>query len=145
MYLLLLGFGVGLSAAGILLAGAGLSIREGSFDSGLFTPGIVAAVGGFLLIGLGLALRTLHRIQRQPRSARLVLVRSFVGQPCWRPCQGLARYSAGVRSPAAPPLLARVPTECCVSVAELLATLNRMPASSAAQPACWARVCRKLE
>ena len=137
MYLLLLGFGVGLSAAGILLAGAGLSIREGRFDSGLFTPGIVAAVGGFLLIGLGLALRTLQRIQRQPRSARLVLVRSFVGQPCWRPCQGLARYSAGVRSPAAPPGLARV--------AELLATLNRMPASSAAQPACWARVCRKLE
>jgi len=64
MYLLLLGFGVGLSAAGVLLAGAGLSVREGSFDSGLFTPGIVAAVGGFLLIGLGLALRTLQRIER---------------------------------------------------------------------------------
>jgi hypothetical protein len=70
MYLLLLGFGVGLSAAGILLAGAGLSIREGSFDSGLFTPGIVAAVGGFLLIGLGLALRTLQRIQRRLRRDR---------------------------------------------------------------------------
>ena len=67
----------------------------------------------------------------EARSARPVLLRSFVGQPCWRPCQGLARYSAGVRSPAAPPRLARVPTECCVSVAELLATLNRMPASSA--------------
>ena len=63
MYLLLLGFGVGLSAAGILLAGAGLSLREGIFDSGLFTPGIVAVVGGFLLIGLGLALRTLQRIE----------------------------------------------------------------------------------
>ena len=63
MYLLLLGFGAGLCAAGALLAGAGLSIREGSFDSGLFTPGIVAAVGGFLLIGLGLALRTLQRIE----------------------------------------------------------------------------------
>jgi hypothetical protein len=68
MYLLLLGFGVGLSAAGI--PGAGLSIREGSFDSGLFTPGIVAAVGGFLLIGLGLALRTLQRIQRRLRRDR---------------------------------------------------------------------------
>ena len=72
MYLLLLGFGVGLSAAGVLLAAAGLSIREGSFDSGLFTPGIVAAVGGFLLIGLGLALRTLQRIERA-LAARSVL------------------------------------------------------------------------
>jgi len=64
MYLLLLGFGVGLSAAGVLLAGADLLIREGSFDPGLFTPGIVAAVGGFLLIGLGLVLRTLQRVER---------------------------------------------------------------------------------
>ena len=64
MYLLLLGFGVVLSAAGILLAAAGLSVREGSFDAGLVTPGIVSAVGGFLLIGLGLALRTLQRIEQ---------------------------------------------------------------------------------
>lgn len=64
MYLLLLGFGVVLGAAGILLAAAGLSVREGSFDAGLVTPGIVSAVGGFLLIGLGLALRTLQRIEQ---------------------------------------------------------------------------------
>jgi hypothetical protein len=64
MYLVLLGFGAVLSVAGIMLAGAGLSLREGSFDAGLFTPGIVAAVGGLLLIGLGLALRTLQQIER---------------------------------------------------------------------------------
>jgi len=64
MYLLLLGFGVVLGAAGILLAAAGLSVREGSFDAGLVTPGIVSAVGGLLLIGLGLALRALQRIEQ---------------------------------------------------------------------------------
>ena len=86
MYLLLLGFGVGLSAAGVLLAGAGLSVREGSFDSGLFTPGIVAAVGGFLLIGLGLALRTLQRIERalaaRARNRRRSLA---LATGCYRP------------------------------------------------------------
>jgi hypothetical protein len=64
MYLVLLGFGTILSVAGIVLAGAGLSLRDGSFDAGLFTPGVVAAVGGLLLIGLGLALRTLQQIER---------------------------------------------------------------------------------
>jgi hypothetical protein len=64
MFLVLLGFGTILSVAGIVLAGAGLSLRNGSFDAGLFTPGIVAAVGGLLLIGLGLALRALQQIER---------------------------------------------------------------------------------
>jgi hypothetical protein len=64
MYLVLLGFGTILSVAGIVLAGAGLSLRDGSFNAGVFTPGIVAAVGGLLLIGLGLALRTLQQIER---------------------------------------------------------------------------------
>jgi hypothetical protein len=64
MHLVLLGFGAILSVAGIVLAGAGVSLREGTFDTSLFTPGVVAAVGGLLLIGLGLALRTLQRIER---------------------------------------------------------------------------------
>jgi hypothetical protein len=61
MYLVLFGFGAALSLAGLALAGA---LRDGSFDAGLFTPGVVAAVGGLLLIGLGLALRTLQQIER---------------------------------------------------------------------------------
>jgi hypothetical protein len=64
MYLVLFGFGAVLSIAGVMLAAAGVSPREGTFDTTLFTPGIVAAVGGLLLIGLGLALRTLQRIER---------------------------------------------------------------------------------
>lgn len=64
MYLVLFGFGAVLSVAGIVLAGAGLSLREGTFDASLFTPGVVAAVGGLLLVGLGMALRTLQQIER---------------------------------------------------------------------------------
>ena len=64
MYLVLFGFGSVLSIAGIVFAGTGLSLREGTFDTSLFTPGVVAAVGGLLLIGLGLALRTLQQIER---------------------------------------------------------------------------------
>ena len=73
MYLILLGFGTILSVAGIVLAGGGLSLRDGSFDAGVFTPGIVAAVGGLLPIGLGLqpieralAARPMPRVVQTP-------------------------------------------------------------------------------
>jgi len=64
MYLLLLVFGGLLGAAGVVLAGSGISLRDGSFDAAILTPGIVAAAGGLLLIGLGAGLRTLQRIER---------------------------------------------------------------------------------
>jgi hypothetical protein len=64
MYLLLLVFGGLLSAAGILLAASGVSIHDRTFDTTIVTPGVVAAVGGLLLIGLGLALRALQRIEQ---------------------------------------------------------------------------------
>ncbi len=76
MYLILLAFGAVLTAAGIVLAAAGISLRDHAFDAGIFTPGIVAAVGGLLLFGLGLALRVLQRIEEaiavrpMPRAAR---------------------------------------------------------------------------
>jgi hypothetical protein len=69
MYLLLLVFGAVLAAAGIVLAGSAISLRDGSFDAAILTPAIVAAVGGLLLIGLGIGLRTLARIE-QALSAR---------------------------------------------------------------------------
>jgi hypothetical protein len=77
MYLLLLVFGALLSVAGIILAGSGISIHERAFDATIVTPGIVAVIGGFVLVGLGLALRVLHRIedalatQPMPRGSRL--------------------------------------------------------------------------
>jgi hypothetical protein len=75
MYLLLLLFGGVLSAAGLALAASGVSVHDHTFDPTIVTPGMVAAVGGFLLIGLGLALRVLQRIelglaQRQVVTAR---------------------------------------------------------------------------
>ncbi|MGE5366210.1 MAG: hypothetical protein ACM3PO_02910 [Betaproteobacteria bacterium] len=64
MYLLLLVFGGLFGAAGVVLAGSGMSLRDGTFDAAILTPGIVAAAGGLLLIGLGAGLRTLQRIER---------------------------------------------------------------------------------
>src|SRR5215472_3774174 len=64
MYLLLLVFGGLVGAAGVVLGLSGLSLRDGTFDAAILTPGIVAAAGGLLLIGLGAGLRTLQRIER---------------------------------------------------------------------------------
>jgi hypothetical protein len=64
MYLLLLLFGAVLSAAGLILAATGVSLREGTFDATILMPGIVATIGGLLLIGLGVGLRTLRRIEQ---------------------------------------------------------------------------------
>jgi hypothetical protein len=64
MYLLLLAFGGALTAAGIALAAFGVSIHDHTFDTSIVTPGVVATVGGLLLVGLGLALRVLQRIER---------------------------------------------------------------------------------
>lgn len=64
MYLLLLVFGGLLGGGGVFLAVSGLSLRDGTFDPAILTPGILAASGGALLIGLGAGLRALHRIER---------------------------------------------------------------------------------
>jgi len=59
MYLLLLAFGLVLSVAGVTLAASGVSFQDRIFDMTVVTPGVVAAVVGLLLVGLGLALRLL--------------------------------------------------------------------------------------
>lgn len=64
MYLLLLVFGGLLAAAGIVLAASGVSLHDHAFDTTVMTPGVVAVVGGCLLIALGMALRVLQRIER---------------------------------------------------------------------------------
>ncbi len=63
MYLLLLMFGAAFGAVGIVIGTSGVSIHDRAFDMSLLTPGIVAAMGGLILIGLGLALRALQRIE----------------------------------------------------------------------------------
>lgn len=64
MYLLFLAFGGLLTAAGAALAASGVSLHDRTIDASIVTPGVVAAVGGLLLIGLGLALRLLQRIEQ---------------------------------------------------------------------------------
>ena len=64
MSLLLLVFGVDIGAAGVVLAVSGVSLRDGTFDVAVLTPGIVAVLGGLLLIALGVGLRTLKRIEQ---------------------------------------------------------------------------------
>jgi hypothetical protein len=63
MYLLLLIFGALLAAAGIVLAVPGVSLHEHTFDATTVTPGVVAIIGGLVLVALGLALRVLRRIE----------------------------------------------------------------------------------
>lgn len=64
MYLFLLAFGTVLSLAGVILAASGISIHDHTFDAGVMTAGTVAVVGGLLLVGLGVALRVLQRIEQ---------------------------------------------------------------------------------
>jgi len=64
MYLFLLVFGALLSLAGLVLSGSGISVQERAFNAAIVTPGIVAVIGGFVVIGLGLALRILRRIEK---------------------------------------------------------------------------------
>ena len=64
MYLLLFVFGGLLGAVGVVLASSGMSLRDGTFDAAILTPGMIAVAGGLLLIGLGGGLRTLGRIER---------------------------------------------------------------------------------
>ncbi|MDR3422710.1 MAG: hypothetical protein P4L80_15940 [Xanthobacteraceae bacterium] len=76
MSVVLLLLGVVTTLAGLLLAASGVSIRDGTFDTEVITPGTIATVGGLLLIGMGLAVRELQRIERalaakpMPRATR---------------------------------------------------------------------------
>ncbi len=63
MYLVLLVFGALLAIAGLAIGSAGVSIHDRTFDASLLTPGVIAAVGGLIIMGLGRALRILQRIE----------------------------------------------------------------------------------
>lgn len=115
MYLLLLLFGGLLTAAGMVLAASGVSIHDHAFDTTVVTPGIVAAVGGLLLIGLGLALRVLQRIERA------IALRS-------------APPAAQLDQPAEPSLAA-IPVEAARIPLPTATAAPRLPAASVPLPA----------
>ncbi len=50
--------------AGLALVAMGAVPRDATFDSGTLTAGTIAAVGGLLLIGIGVTVRELRRIER---------------------------------------------------------------------------------
>jgi hypothetical protein len=73
-FLLVLG-GV-ISAAGLAVVASGVSVQQHTFDTSNITPGTIAVIGGCILIGLGLVVRALLRVERaltvrpMPRPAR---------------------------------------------------------------------------
>jgi hypothetical protein len=64
MYAFLLVLGAAITAAGLALLGSGVSLQDRAFDVSNATPGIIAFVGGCILIGLGLVVRALGRVER---------------------------------------------------------------------------------
>lgn len=63
MALLLLLLGAVTAAAGVVLVASGVTMHDGSLDLEIVTPGTIATIGGLLLVGMGLAVRELHRIE----------------------------------------------------------------------------------
>lgn len=64
MALFLLVLGAAVTVAGFVLAAAGVILPEATFSAEVVTPGTIAAVGGLMLVGIGLAVRQLQRIER---------------------------------------------------------------------------------
>ncbi len=64
MSLFLLVLGAATAVAGLILAASGVILPEGTFGTEVVTPGTIAAVGGFLLVGIAIAVRQLQRIER---------------------------------------------------------------------------------
>jgi hypothetical protein len=62
MYLVLFAIGLLITAAGLLTIGFGIPINAFSLGNTLIISGTVAVVGGLVIMGLGAAIRQLHRI-----------------------------------------------------------------------------------
>jgi hypothetical protein len=64
MSLFLLVLGAATTAAGFILVASGVVLPEGTIGVEVVTPGTIAAVGGLILVGIGLAVRQLQHIER---------------------------------------------------------------------------------
>ncbi len=64
MSLFLLIFGAATAATGLILAVAGVILPAGTLSTEVVTPGAIVAVGGLMLVGLGLVVRQLQHIER---------------------------------------------------------------------------------
>ncbi len=91
MPVILLVLGVVTAVAGLMLTARGVTVHDGTIDSDIITPGVIAGVGGLLLIGLGLLVRVLQRIER-----------ALAARPAARPTEASSADAAAVRFPFPP-------------------------------------------
>jgi hypothetical protein len=89
MYAFLLVLGAVATAAGFALIASGVPINEFALGNTLIISGTASAVGGLIIIGLGLAVRELQRIER-----------ALVSRPMPRPARPAEPVAAA--APAAP-------------------------------------------
>jgi hypothetical protein len=96
MSVFLLVLGAVTAAAGFILVASGVILPEGTVGVEVVTPGTIAAVGGFILLGVGLAVRQLQHIER-----------ALAGRPALRPVP----HDAPILSAAAklPAIAGRLP------------------------------------
>lgn len=137
MALFLLVLGAAVAAAGLVLAAAGVILPEGVFSTEVVTPGTIAAVGGLILVGMGLTVRQLKRIERAltVRPAPRVAVpnealKSSAAKPAAPPVRPLLppKLAAGANPPPLPPATNPLPAPAEV------AAFAMPPATSSAAP-----------
>jgi hypothetical protein len=90
MSLFLLVLGAATTAAGFILVASGVVLPEGTIGVEVVTPGTIAAVGGLILVGIGLAVRQLQHIER-----------ALAGRPGLRPVPHEAPALSAAKLPAA--------------------------------------------
>jgi len=148
MYLVLFGVGLLVTAAGLVTIGFGIPINAFSLGNTLIISGTIAAVGGFLLLGIAAAIRQLARISAALNKGLVTRqvaapAQPAVQAPALAPIQ--APVQATVQAPvvAAPvpvppqvqaPVLAPVAEPAIESLAPPTARLSQAPIRPAAPP-----------
>lgn len=64
MYAFLVALGAVITAAGLALLASGVSIQDHAFDAATVTQGVIAIIGGCILVGLAFVVRALLRVER---------------------------------------------------------------------------------
>jgi hypothetical protein len=64
MYAFLVALGAVITAAGLALLGSGVSIQDHAVDAATVTQGVIAIIGGCILVGLAFVVRALLRVER---------------------------------------------------------------------------------
>jgi len=64
MYAFLVALGAVITAAGLALLASGVSVQDHGLDAAIVTQGVIAIIGGCILIGLAFVVRALLRVER---------------------------------------------------------------------------------